>query len=223
MLGTIAQIGAGLFTARQARKSAASDTAATNAASAASIQKQMDFQERMANTSYQRGMADMRKAGLNPILAYKQGGASTPGGGAYTAQNPGLAKQQAAQAALQTTLLAANTASATQKAVMDNLDANYYKKQGMGPQAFGQSRSVNGVLGRLLNEAVGSAKEYLARDGSLNILDHSFSSSKRDADGNKIPRKNWLENKLDAPTSGQAHADAKRIARFFGQLMGIVR
>ena len=38
------------------------------------------WQERMSNTSYQRAIEDMRKAGINPILAYTQGGASTPSG-----------------------------------------------------------------------------------------------------------------------------------------------
>lgn len=76
--------------------------ASANAENRRSTKEQMAFQKMMSDTQYQRGMKDMSKAGLNPILAYKQGGAGGASGASYTAGNIGASAVAGASSAQST-------------------------------------------------------------------------------------------------------------------------
>lgn len=123
---------ASYFGQRSANQSNFDIAQMTNAANAKQVADMMAFQERMSGSAYQRQMADMRKAGLNPMLAASLGGASSPPGASVPQvvgapmQNEMSGISQAASSAMEAKRLGAtiNNINESTRKIHSDIDLN---------------------------------------------------------------------------------------------------
>lgn len=159
--GDLIAAGASLF---GASASAKGQKAANRAAERIATDNRA-FQERMSNTQYQRAVTDLRKAGLNPMLAYKQGGAGTPSGATAPQANIKAAYPEAAGKAVSSAL-----ASRRLRSELDNIemDTVLKKQQGyttdtQGRRQVEETKNLH-KMGKILDQNLTSAKATAAAD-----------------------------------------------------------
>lgn len=150
----------------------------TNDANIQIARENRDWQERMSSTAHRREQRDLRLAGLNPILAAKTGGASTPSGSLATVSNPVMAG------------INSGLASARTRAELANLEETNENIKAQTRKLIAEKKNITEATKNLeQNNALKQVPEIVANTAST-FLRNALSTVDKVANGPKDNRHN---------------------------------
>lgn len=138
-------------------------------------QKSQDYNTEMANTQYQRAVGDLRQAGLNPMLAYSQGGAPSPTmqtpsspmatagrGGSPQATHSGYARQESsAMAGLNAAAQALQLQNLGKQG--ENIDANTALQRAQAQRETSSAGNLNAQTEKIITGDIPKVREEIRK------------------------------------------------------------
>jgi len=163
-----------------ASASSAKGIEAMNAANAAEAQKNRDWQERMSNTAHTREVADLRNAGLNPILSATGGsGASSPGGSMAVMEDTQVRatpiKAQLANLAANTAKTLADAAASKSQAALNQAQKDKIEGNVSTPFFSTTAKALHNMVSN--NPSLNPSRSQVSKNIRQRVTQHGASGS----------------------------------------------
>lgn len=194
--------------------------AQNNSWSAEQAEKQMQFQKNLSDTAHQREVADLKAAGLNPVLSASHNGASTPAGAMGGTDNGNIEAVVSLLTHFGEGIAQATAAGAAHGASYGSTDAISARERMRDKQRTAQLKEIEEKLGlRDREKAQREAEEKARQKRAQDIYNEKHQNNKKNSNTKKNDTDDLREAlEMASALPGKSGRAAKSIAKFYDKV-----